>query len=84
MTDRYPFGADTLIIPFTFVGGSMNRRRSSGMSRMRPAGELFRYGAVNSWVGRPIRTETYGKKREHGRDPGDFGRKQADFVLISA
>lgn len=49
MTDRYPFGADTLIIPFTFVGGSMSRRRSSGMSRMRPANELFRYGAVNSW-----------------------------------
>lgn len=49
MVDRYPFGADTLIIPFTFVGGSMSRRRSSGMSRMRPAGELFRYGVVNSW-----------------------------------
>ncbi len=49
MSDRYPFGADTLIIPFTMVGGSMSPRRSFGMSRMRPAGELFRYGVVNSW-----------------------------------
>ena len=49
MSDRYPFGADTLIIPFTMAGGSMSPRRSFGMSRMRPAGELFRYGVVNSW-----------------------------------
>jgi len=26
------------------------------------------------WAGRPIRTETYGKKREHGSDPSDFGQ----------
>ena len=27
-------------------------------------------------AGRPIATETYGKKREHGSDSGDFGRKR--------
>ncbi len=48
MSDRYLYGADTLIIPFKIVGGSMSPRRSFGMSRMRPAGELFRYGVVNS------------------------------------
>lgn len=48
MLDRYPYGADTLTIPFKIVGGSMSPRRSFGMSPMRPAGELFRYGVVNS------------------------------------
>lgn len=48
MSDRYPFGANTLIIPFTMVGGSISPRRWFGMSRMRPAGQLFRYGVVKS------------------------------------
>jgi len=28
-----------------------------------------------TWVRRPISAKTYGKKREHGRDPAGFGRK---------
>ncbi len=43
MSQRLPFGNDTLVIPFTFVP-QPGRRRSYGMSRMRPAAELFRYG----------------------------------------
>ena len=45
---EYPFGADTLIIPFTMTGASPNRGRTSGMTRMRRPGELFRYGVVNT------------------------------------
>lgn len=47
MTDR-PFGADTLIIPFTWHGAAPTRPRVARMSRMRPAGELFRYGVVKT------------------------------------
>ncbi len=37
-----------------------------------PAFQGGRYTRVR----RPIAAETYGKKREHGPDPGDFGRKR--------
>ena len=48
MSDSYPFGANTLIIPFTRTGGSTSPGAFRGMSRMRPTGELYRYGVVNS------------------------------------
>ncbi len=40
-----PFGIHTIVIPFT-VSASPARRRGGGMTRMRPAGELYRYGLV--------------------------------------
>ncbi len=45
MSDELPFGADTLVIPFTRTGGTAPRPES-GMSRMRPSGELSRRGVV--------------------------------------
>ena len=64
MTDHLPFGADTLIIPFTRTAAP--RRRHTRMSRMRPAGELFRNGLARTFdeqagtplepVGRPPKT----------------------------
>ncbi len=43
MPQWMPFGNDTLVIPFTWAGRAP-RRRGSGMSRLRPAGKLYRYG----------------------------------------
>lgn len=43
-----PFGANTLIIPFTWKGRGPQAPRVARMSRMRPAGELFRNGVVNT------------------------------------
>ncbi len=48
MSRDLPFGADTLVIPFTRTGSASPRPRASGMSRMRRAGELFRHGVMNS------------------------------------
>ena len=46
-----PFGADTLVIPLEMSGGSAAPRRVARMSRMRPAGELFRNGVVRTAPG---------------------------------
>lgn len=48
MTESRPFGANTLIIPFTWKGSAPQAPRVARMSRMRPAGELFRNGVANS------------------------------------
>lgn len=45
-----PFGAGTLVIPFDRSGGTVPLRGSAGMSRMRPAGELFRSGVMRTAV----------------------------------
>ena len=41
-----PFGADTIVIPFTMEGRPVSPRTSGRMTRMRPAGWLYRYGVV--------------------------------------
>ena len=49
MTKNLPFGADTIVIPFTWKDRPpQTPRRVVGMSRMRPPGELFRNGVVNT------------------------------------
>ena len=43
--NRMPYGADTLVIPFEFVGMGA-APRVARMSRLRPRGKLFRWGVV--------------------------------------
>ena len=43
-----PFGADTLIVPFEIAGRESTARIVPRMSRMRPAGELFRSGHIST------------------------------------
>ena len=47
MSQHLPFGANTLVIPFTRASDAPSKWRG-GMSRMRPAGELFRNGVVST------------------------------------
>ena len=48
MSEKMPFGANTLVIPFTGAPRRPAPRSRTGMSRMRPAGELFRHGVVQT------------------------------------
>ncbi len=53
MSNDHPFGADTLTIPFTMTGAAPSSPRGPGMSRMRPGGELYRHGVVNTAASAP-------------------------------
>jgi hypothetical protein len=48
MPQWMPFGAETLVIPFSGKLGGDEPRHSGGMSRLRPAGELYRHGVAPS------------------------------------
>ena len=54
MPHHLPFGVDTLVVPFTWKARA-TRQRYAGMGRIRSAGELFRYGVVNSVTPQPHR-----------------------------